>query len=485
MPEGHSLNEPQQESFFTAGLALCLISRLHRAVKKMMTAAICLLLLAIPACAGQGDSGPYKVLPAIVRGNLAIFPVVDSHTYDTSKLMTLDEGIRTGQVTITEAGADVGLIRPGQPMPVRRQGAEVNRLVLYNNSNKPLLLLAGEIVTGGKQDRVIGSDRIIPPITGPIDPSVFCVEPGRWVGQSAKFGSMGVQMAQPSVRTPAMAERNQMQVWDNVRSSNARMASSLSSVDAATIAGTSSYAKVFESEPVQKMVAEYGGTESEQAILRDLRSKGAVGVVVAVNGRVLWADVFASTELLAKYWPKLMRSYVAEAMISASMNTAPDLHDAETYMGNLAGGREVTETEPGVYRRTDITGDGYRVFELMSLLPSAGFTVHITKIRDYDENQFDSLPAKRFSVCVGKSTIGNDALYIRRRNDARKATAMELGRIAYNDDSLCSLHHRAIHAGFQDVWGGEADLHIETVDAQEQYVSVHFVKHIFSQRTHE
>jgi len=32
----------------------------------------------------------------------------------------------------------------------------VNRLVLVNNSKRPLLLLAGEIVTGGKQDRVIG-----------------------------------------------------------------------------------------------------------------------------------------------------------------------------------------------------------------------------------------------------------------------------------------------------------------------------------------
>jgi hypothetical protein len=46
----------------------------------------------------------------------------------------------------------------------------------------------------------------------------------------------------------------------------------------------------------------------------------------------------------------------------------------------LSGGREVTETEPGVYRRTEIT-DGYRVFELMSLLPGTGFTVHITKLR--------------------------------------------------------------------------------------------------------
>jgi hypothetical protein len=160
------------------------------------------------------------------------------------------------------------------------------------------------------------------------------------------------------------------------------MAHNLTSSDAMAVAGTSSYAKVFASAPVAKMVTTYGGAESEQAILRELRAKGAVGVVVAVNGRVLWADVFASTELLSKYWPKLMRSYVAEAMTSANSGVASDIHEAELYMSVLTGGREIVETEPEVYRRTDITGDGFRVFELTALLPKTGFNVHITKIRE-------------------------------------------------------------------------------------------------------
>lgn len=349
-----------------------------RAGAKMWMAAFILMLAPV---AWAGNASEYKLLPPMVRGNLAIFPVVGSHSYDTSELMTLDEGVRSGQVTVTEAGDELGLVRPGQAMPRRQGGAEVNRLVLTNNSSRPLLLLAGEIVTGGKQDRVIGSDRIVPPNTGPIDLGVFCVEPGRWVASSANFGSMGAQMAQPSVRTPAMAERNQMHVWDNVRASNAKMAANLSSPEAAAVNGTSSYAKVFASAPVARMVAAYGGVESEQAILRELRAKGAVGVVVAVNGRVLWADVFASTELLTKYWPKLMRSYVAEAMTSASNGATPELHEAEEFIGALTGGREIVETEQGVYRRTDITGDGFRVFELMALLPKTGFNVHITKMR--------------------------------------------------------------------------------------------------------
>src|SRR5882757_7007080 len=167
---------------------------------RTVAAVLCSLLLAAPAMPGtHGEDRPYKVLPGIIRGNLTIFPVAASQSYDTSQLMTLDEGVRSGQVTVTEAGDDRGLVRPGQIIQRRHSGAEVNRLVLYNNSNRPLLLLAGEIVTGGKQDRVIGADRIVPPNVGPIDLGVFCVEPGRWVASSSNFGSMGVQMAQPSV----------------------------------------------------------------------------------------------------------------------------------------------------------------------------------------------------------------------------------------------------------------------------------------------
>ncbi len=344
-------------------------------------AVLCGALLVLPALAGPIEDHSFKVLPPIVRGNLAVFPVQNDRSYDASQLLTLDEGVRNGQVIVTEAGDERGLVRPGQPIPPRQGGAEVNRLVLYNNSTRPLLLLAGEIVTGGKQDRVIGMDRIVPANTGPIDLGVFCVEPGRWVASSSKFGSMGAQMAQPSVRTPAMAERDQNRVWENVRASNAKMANNLSAPEAASMASTSSYAKVFASAPVEKMVEEYGGVENEQSILRELRSKDAVGVVVAVDGRVVWADVFASTELLSKYWPKLMRSYIAEAMTSGKDGSSPTLHDAQLYMDNLGGGREVVETEPNVFRRADITGDGYRVFELTSLLPKTGFNVHITKMR--------------------------------------------------------------------------------------------------------
>jgi hypothetical protein len=103
-------------------------------------------------------------------------------------------------------------------------------------------------------------------------------------------------------------------------------------------------------------------------------------VVVAVNGTVQWADVFASTDLLAKYWPKLMRSYVAEAATAGSNGGNAELGEAQTFITKLSGGREVAETEPGVFRRTETTGDGYKVFTLRGLVPAADFDVHITKM---------------------------------------------------------------------------------------------------------
>ena len=61
-------------------------------------------------------------------------------------------------------------------------------------------------------------------------------------------------MAQPSVRTPAMAEHNQQRVWDNVRASNANIAAGLSASAAEQVEVTTSYAKVFSNKEVAAAV---------------------------------------------------------------------------------------------------------------------------------------------------------------------------------------------------------------------------------------
>src|SRR5439155_10680500 len=234
------------------------------------------------------SSSDYKVLGPIRHGSLTVFPVVAAKSYNAGEFLTLDEGLRSGEVLVTESGGLRPLMRRRMhPVPV--DGAQVNRLVLVNNSKRPLLLLAGEIVTGGKQDRVIGSDRIVPAESDPIDLSVFCVEPGRWVGTSAKFNAPAASagyMLQPSVRAKAMGDKNQQKVWDEVGKARMTMSETVEVSGAAPeVAQTSSYAGVVENRAVQKQVDSVAAPiEHEyQSVISQLRDRNAVGVVVAVN----------------------------------------------------------------------------------------------------------------------------------------------------------------------------------------------------------
>jgi hypothetical protein len=150
------------------------------------------------------------------------------------------------------------------------------------------------------------------------------------------------------------------------------------------IQSTSSYAAVMENQDVKEKVDEIAAPieHNYESLIKQLRDRKAVGVVVAVNGRIIWADVFASTELLEKYWPKLVRSYASEAVVSRAKGGEASLAQAEAFLGDMQGRRETIESEPGVYRHTEINGDGFKAFALASLLPKTGFDVHVAKMAE-------------------------------------------------------------------------------------------------------
>ncbi|MFY9571283.1 MAG: DUF6569 family protein, partial [Blastocatellia bacterium] len=165
----------------------------------------------------------------VAHGNLTVFPVLADETTSTEGFITLDQGLRTGKVTITEIGANGSsiTIRPNQQ---RGDQAEVNRLMVTNNSGKTLVLIAGEVVVGGKQDRIVGHDCLVSSSGKPAPIDVFCVEHGRWqagvaFGQSQRTGQGGANevvsfsssvMALPRVREKAQARKDQGQVWSEV-----------------------------------------------------------------------------------------------------------------------------------------------------------------------------------------------------------------------------------------------------------------------------
>lgn len=370
--------------------------------------------------------GDYKLLEPITHGDLTVFPVVSAKIHDTSGFLTLDEGIRSGEVVVTEVGNLHGGMRRRPVGQSVYQGAQVNQLVLVNNSQRPLILLAGEIVTGGKQDRVVAKDRIVPAESDPVDLGVFCVEPHRWVETSGKFDTHASVMAQPSVRKKAMAEKDQQQVWAQVNSAKTTMAANARAAASSAVAGhgtgagsgtgpgnsagsgggeiyasdpamvtaltenlrqldaTSSYAQARENSAVQKQVQEITEPmqKSYESVIKQLRNQNAVGVVVAVKGHIIWADLFASSTLLSKYWPKLLQSYAAEALTTPGERREVTLEQAQKFLVNWQARHETVDSEPGLYRQRELMGDGFRAFELTSLLPKADFDVHLSKMAE-------------------------------------------------------------------------------------------------------
>ena len=129
-------------------------------------------------CAQPGKpEGQWRLLQPVTYENLSIFTVVTSDSKDTSWFLTLDEGLANGEVVVREQGSEgMARSRDGVSRPINSTGASVNQLVLINRGKRPLLLLAGELVSGGKQDRIIGKDRLVPAESEPLPLDVFCVK---------------------------------------------------------------------------------------------------------------------------------------------------------------------------------------------------------------------------------------------------------------------------------------------------------------------
>jgi hypothetical protein len=346
---------------------------------------------------GSGRAeGDWRILEPVTYENIAIFPVVSGASQDTSSFLTLEEGLASGEVIVSERGA-AGMVRnrgDRRPVPAPQYqydgGASVNQLVLINRSKRPLLLLAGELVSGGKQDRIIGKDRIVPVGAEPLPLDVFCVEHGRWTGSSEQFNAAKT-IVHPSVREQAAVEQKQEEVWAAVAGGSTsadRLAAAAPHAPAPALnsralseaiaveAPTQSYRKIYESSRVGGSVD--GFVEQVQRrfarATSGLKGERVVGVIVAYGGEVAWSDIFASGDLFQQYWRKLLRSYAVEAMARPAVRETASAEDAREFL-RRPNGREVQETEAGVYRWREITEGSLALIELDALQPKT-MTLH-------------------------------------------------------------------------------------------------------------
>ncbi len=297
--------------------------------------------------------------------NLAVFPISSKTLRDADRFITLEEGLQSGKVEIFEVGTqprrqaatgqgidDKGNLSQASESQVSSTdrnadaegfgdeelfeigGGEVNRLMVVNRADKPLYLMPGEVIVGGYQDRTVAEETILAAKGKPVAVGVYCVEHGRWAGRShaesqeiaaalyagseeaghsrirsiasfnhGEFKATAGTLSKGS-RLAAQSGEGQGAVWDKVAQAN--NASGIQPVSGAFTAN-------FCSDDVLKQLQPYLDSLDKPVVAHER----IIGVAVAINGKLEAVDVFESTPLFRKVWPRLLKGYALDAMQSA------------------------------------------------------------------------------------------------------------------------------------------------------------------------
>jgi hypothetical protein len=131
--------------------------------------ALALLLLALPA-PGPARAGEkaatvrvldYRLSGPYMHCNLTVYLVHGENRLRGRIPLALDEALRQKKVVVHETN-------------------NLNQVLVENVSDQEIFVQSGDVLKGGKQDRCVGSDLIVPPHSGKVSVTVFCVESARW-----------------------------------------------------------------------------------------------------------------------------------------------------------------------------------------------------------------------------------------------------------------------------------------------------------------
>lgn len=271
--------------------------------------------------------------PAITLGRLTLFPIY-AHAIAASplRIISLDEALATGVAVVRERrgeGANAPDMRnvanapPIEPNvvrePVQQQvqqvagpggGARVNEVVIENNGTLQVLVLAGTIIKGGKQDRQVGEDFVIAPKTE-VPIGAFCVEAGRWNQQRAgkdtgeKFSTLN-QLTPAAVRKAGQFEQDQRQVWAKVDEQNKALGVA---PESKTLLASVENEKLRAAQSLVRdgLVRELAALDGAERI---------VGVAYGVEGQIRDVRWFADAPLYRRFADTLLNTASSEAALA-------------------------------------------------------------------------------------------------------------------------------------------------------------------------
>jgi hypothetical protein len=313
-------------------------------------ATLAFLALAAPAGEVPPEGNPPKLSGPYRHKNLTVFLIHGEDRIKDRRIITLQEAMQQGKVRVHETG-------------------NVQELAIENTSeNEAVFVHSGDIVKGGKQDRVIAYDLVVAPRSDKVPINSFCVEQGRWRGRgneaAGHFESSANQVAGKDLKLAAKLSGQQGEVWQKVAENQEKLSANVGERVQSGQSATSMQLSL-ENRKVKESVREYA-----EALAKSIEGKtDVVGFAFAVNGKVNSADVYASRELFRKLWPKLLESAAAEAVAEAKAGAATAevaekdvracLADAEKGKGK----EQAKEVAPRVRMFTRETEAGNCLFE--------------------------------------------------------------------------------------------------------------------------
>ncbi len=269
-------------------------------------------------------SGPFT------HENLSVFLIHGTDHLNGHNFLTLQEAMEQNKVIVHET-------------------SNVNELAIENVSDAEVYVQSGDIVKGGRQDRVLAYDLIVPAHSGRLPVAAFCVEHGRWSPRGAEsaseFSASTGSLSTRELKLAAKRIGSQHEVWESVTRAQNKLTGTLGAPVAAA-ESASSLQLTLENEKVKQTADLY---VVQLAPIVESRPD-VVGYAFAINGQINSADLYASGSLFRKLWAKLINATAVEAIAELDKHKLFKAVTAEEVREALA------EAERGVASEKDVTG---------------------------------------------------------------------------------------------------------------------------------
>ena len=276
----------------------------------------------------------YRLEGPFTKGNLTVFLIHGKDKIKGQTFITLQEALVQRKVIV-------------------RETRQVSELTIENISSDEVYVQAGDIVKGGAQDRMMATDLIIPARSGKVPIGAFCVENGRWSKRGSEdatvFSSSANVVASREVKLAAKTKSSQGEVWRGVAEAQDKLSANTGTrVNGA--ASPTSFQLALENKAVQANADSY-----VKALGGILEGKtDVIGYVFAINGKINSADVYASSSLFQKLWPKLLKASAIEAVAELRHGEKFDAPKSGAVQGFLDDSSKGAEKQKDVSSRVQM-----------------------------------------------------------------------------------------------------------------------------------